>query len=211
MTFYLRTSEGQAAAYNADSALPRKLKSILKVIDGKTRTEVFEQNLSSFGDVKGILRSLEMAGLIKSMLGDVQASQANNAYAKDSQTSKTMDSRHAREWLPTRNPLENHSQQHIRTEAAYSQGPMVSGNNNLPVVQDGKKSEALTAALDSMSNFVLTNVPEQSFQILKEIEDITSLEILAATLGGYEQMISHLGDSSTQHLRLLKSILRDNL
>ena len=65
MKIYMRTEEGQEAAYSPQSALPRKLKSILKVVDGKTRNDIFRKNLHSFGDVDGLLRSLELAGLLK--------------------------------------------------------------------------------------------------------------------------------------------------
>ena len=64
MAVFVRTEKGQEAAYSPQSALPRKLKSILKVIDGRTQVSTFEKNLSSFGDVRAILQSLDMAGLI---------------------------------------------------------------------------------------------------------------------------------------------------
>ena len=73
------------------------------------------------------------------------------------------------------------------------------------------QSPALQAVVDSMSHFVLTHLPDQSFQILKEIEEITSLELLAVTLGGYEQMIAVIGEPSVQHLKAIKQVLRDNL
>ena len=62
-----------------------------------------------------------------------------------------------------------------------------------------------------MAEFVLTKIPEHSFQILKEIEEITSLEVLAATLGGYEQMVSSAGHGSAAHLLNIKSTLREHL
>ena len=69
MAIFVRTEEGQEAAYSPQSALPRKLKSILKVIDGRTTLNAFEKNLSSFGDVRAILQSLDMAGLNKQVEG----------------------------------------------------------------------------------------------------------------------------------------------
>ena len=73
------------------------------------------------------------------------------------------------------------------------------------------KDDALKAMLDEMANFVLTQMPEKSFQILKEIEDITSLEVLAATLGGYGQMVSDLGQIGTTHLLSIQTNLREHL
>jgi hypothetical protein len=65
MTIYTRTEEGQLAAYSPSSVLPRKLRSLLKVIDGKTPVSVYNDSLKAFGDVEGVLTSLEMAGLIR--------------------------------------------------------------------------------------------------------------------------------------------------
>jgi hypothetical protein len=64
MTVYERTADGQWAAYSAESPLPRKLKTLLKAINGKVSDDVYVKNLSSFGDVAELLRSLVQAGLI---------------------------------------------------------------------------------------------------------------------------------------------------
>lgn len=72
MTLYARTPEGQVAAYSAESALPRKLKSLLKLVDGKTDLEVLAQNLQAFGDVRGVLQSLYAAGLLRITTADAK-------------------------------------------------------------------------------------------------------------------------------------------
>lgn len=64
MTVYERTPDGQWAAYSAESPLPRKLKTLLKAINGKVTDDVYVKNLSSFGDVGELLLSLVQAGLI---------------------------------------------------------------------------------------------------------------------------------------------------
>jgi DNA-binding MarR family transcriptional regulator len=207
---YARTQEGQEAAYSAQSALPRKLKSILKVIDGKTRTQVFEQNLSSFGDVQAILRSLEMAGLIQSVSNDAKQIRFN-LELDEAERSKLKMASNNTDWAATRNPLDRASYQPDFSIDNHSQTFASKMPDSLTLAAEQKKTEVLAGILDAMSHFVLTHAPEQSFQILKEIEEISSLEILAATLGGYEQMISHLGENSTQHMRHIKSTLRDNL
>jgi hypothetical protein len=206
MKIYVRTEEGQEAAYSPQSALPRKLKSILKVVDGKTRTQVFKQNLHSFGDVEGLLQSLEMAGLLKTVPDGSQNIRFNLDMTEADRAVLTKPN-HADEWFATRNPLELPSQFAPRAADGYSQFP---SSMTSPVV-DQQKSAALASTLDLMANFVLIHLPDQSFQVLKEIEEITSLEVLAATLGGYEQMVSHLGAAGADHLRQVKSVLRDNL
>lgn len=72
MTLYARTAQGQVAAYSAESALPRKLKSLLKLVDGKTELEMLVQGLQAFGDVRGVLQSLHAAGLLKVVGTDVR-------------------------------------------------------------------------------------------------------------------------------------------
>lgn len=64
MKVYKRTSEGQWAAFDEHSPLPRKLKILLKAINGKVPEDVYVKNLGSFGDVRALLMSLEQAGLI---------------------------------------------------------------------------------------------------------------------------------------------------
>ncbi len=214
---YFRTDEGQQAAYSSQSALPRKLKSILKVIDGKTSTEVFERNLHSFGDVRAILRSLEMAGLLGYTAERATDDFDENNHFVDLHTKNQQE----RDWSSTHHPLDvaslktnlknavpfiptappSATSNHLNTKAAnFSNSPdNFSGN------------KVLESVLNEMADFVLMHSPEQSFQILKEIEEITSLEVLAATLGGYEQMVSNLGKAGADHLNSIKSTLREHL
>lgn len=209
MKIYVRTEEGQAAAYNPQSALPRKLKSILKVIDGKTRSPVYEKNLHSFGDVNGLLRSLEIAGLLKEVFDETLKGQpvAELFAVESSQRLETRD------WLATRHPHEMYSEQGFTQTSPFRHSlpgsTLRDADNNARA--DAKKDAVLKATLDEMANFVLLQMPEQSFQVLKEIEEITSLEVLAATLGGYEQMLSGAGPSAAEHLRRIKSVLREHL
>lgn len=219
MAIFVRTEEGQEAAYSPQSALPRKLKSILKVIDGRTTVDAFEKNLSSFGDVRAILQSLDMAGLIKQVEsgGAVPSLNAEPTLTAAVAPSKSfLAPRHvppARSndaglgaWTQPRAPameasnsisMESWQASELATQAMPAARQM--------------QSPALQSVVDSMSNFVLTYLPDQSFQILKEIEEITSLELLAVTLGGYEQMVAVVGEPSVQHLKAIKQVLRDNL
>ena len=209
MKIYMRTEEGQEAAYSPQSALPRKLKSILKVVDGKTRNNVFRKNLHSFGDVDGLLRSLELAGLLKVASEGTQDGRVN----LDSSTATRSNQLREQDWSATRNPLELNSQQSAFQSPSQPYFPSAPGGANgmAGAVMDPQKQAALNGVLDDMANFVLTHLPDQSFQILKEIEEITSLEVLAATLGGYEQMVSSVGQLSAGHLSHIKSVLRQHL
>ena len=216
MTIYMRTDEGQEAAYSTQSALPRKLKSILKVVDGKTRNEVFRKNLHSFGDVDGVLRSLEMAGLLKVAPNGVKTPLSGaDAQPNSQQHYQAQDYKQAlreRDWSATRNPLEPPSEQFYgQTDSQEYLSLIHSINRPAELGLDSPAGHALAGALTDMANFVLTHMPDQSFQILKEIEEITSLEVLAATLGGYEQMVLGTGQLGADHIRSIKSILREHL
>lgn len=219
MAVFVRTEEGQEAAYSPQSALPRKLKSILKVIDGRTTVDAFEKNLSSFGDVRAILQSLDMAGLIKQVEGGSAATSLNSelgaaaAAAPIKPASPTRPSVSVRSndvsmgaWTrPPSAPVESPNSISMQSWQASELATQA-----MPVARQ-IQSPALQVVVDSMSHFVLTHLPDQSFQILKEIEEITSLELLAVTLGGYEQMIAVIGEPSVQHLKAIKQVLRDNL
>ena len=190
MTVYLRTGEGQAAAYDPHSALPRKLKSLLKLIDGKTSLAMLEESLRAFGDVRGLVQSLEAAGLIKPLFDGVKAERSG------SEPTSRMSHDSATHPPATRSPF-GQSQLSTRFPGGGA--------------SDALRSQALRKAEDIMSDFVLTHLPEQSFGLLKELEALTSLEQLAATLGGYEQVVSQVGGASREHLAQLEQILREHL
>ena len=65
MTIYAPTEEGHAKVYSPQSGLPFKLRAILNVVDGRTSRAVFEDSLRAFGDVRGLLESMVIYGLIK--------------------------------------------------------------------------------------------------------------------------------------------------
>jgi hypothetical protein len=186
MTLYARTPEGQVAAYSTESALPRKLKSLLKLVDGKTELEVLVDNLKAFGDVRGVLQSLHAAGLLK-MMGDG---------TPDAPLPKLTDSFIGRDASsgPDTLPVSRHSTMMVAPDAA-----------------NPARKQALARAVDLMANFVLTHIPTDSFSILKELEALESLEQLGATLGGYEQVIAHVGPAKQDHLSQVRQILREYL
>lgn len=211
MAVFVRTEKGQEAAYSPQSALPRKLKSILKVIDGRTQVSTFEKNLSSFGDVRAILQSLDMAGLITQIESVAPAGQTGTDHRAERAftppTSLAVPT--SADWAPTRSLYAEHSDS-IKMDAWQASELATQVMPASPASRHLHNS-ALQDILDSMANFVKTYLPEQSVQILKEIEEITTLELLAVTLGGYEQMVVSAGEPSVQHLKSIKKSLRENL
>jgi hypothetical protein len=208
MTIYTRTEEGQLAAYSPSSVLPRKLRSLLKVIDGKTPVSVYNDSLKAFGDVEGVLTSLQMAGLIRAvtqmpsyvpdMVSPVTAPVAANVGWGNSESYQAPG--------PASQIFGHSGLKGANTQVGFSPS-----NTTIAMESNPARSQALGRAVDLMSNFVLTYAPEQSFMVLKELEELTDLEQLAVTLGGYEMLMAHLGPIAQEHILLVKQILRDSL
>jgi hypothetical protein len=212
MTVYVRTEEGQLAAYSIDSAVPRKLRSLLKVIDGKTSVDVYINSLRAFGDVQGVFKSFDMAGLIRPM------SQPPAGSFTAPETEPATPDAPASIWSSAKTMIGNKlSSQNFKSSSAAGQSNQtasVPGQNI--VAEQGQltgtiDTQALARAVDLMSNFVLTHTPEHAMMVLKELEQLASLDQLAVTLGGYQQVISHLGAPAQEHLLLIKQILRENM
>lgn len=209
MTVYARTERGQQAAYDTQSELPRKLKSILRVIDGKTTQDVYLEKLYAFGDVLGMLHSLHTTGLIQPVALDSQQVRSNSGVT-DAERVVLMQPRRTDDWSATRSAYAPSTLQTIRNSGSADRDTVpLPQSSNLQI--ELKSALALQSATDLMGSFVLSKIPEQSFQILKELEEVTSLEMLAVILSGYQQMVSHLGEPSIRHLEQVKQILRDNL
>jgi hypothetical protein len=209
MTVYARTERGQQAAYDPQSELPRKLKSILRVIDGKTTDAVYLEKLHAFGDVRGMLHSLHMAGLIQPVPSGAHHVRSNTEIS-DAERMVLMQPQSTADWSATRSAYAQSSFQSTRVSSRVDPDTVALPQSS-SLQAELKSARALQSATELMGSFVLTHMPEQSFQILKELEEVTSLEMLAVLLSGYEQMISHLGEPGAQHLVHVKRILRDNL
>lgn len=222
MTVFIRTDLGQEEAYKTESAVPRKLRSILKMIDGKTTLKAFEQNLQSYGNIHEIFQLLTDSGLIKVLPNGAQQVRINMGVSP-AEREKQMEPSNTEEWMPTRSPYAEHVRQapaptlNFRPSFGGASAFALSDINTLAhtntpaFVINGQHTDVLKAVVEDMSNFVLTHMPDQSFLLLKEIEEITSIELLAVTLGGYEQMVAHLGPASDAHLKYIKQVLRDHL
>lgn len=70
MTVYTKTSAGMEAIKNPQTALPRRLRTLLICVDGKSSLKTYISSLTSFGDVAALMDSLREAGLIE-VLGQI--------------------------------------------------------------------------------------------------------------------------------------------
>ena len=80
MTVYIKTAAGMEAINNPQAGLPRRLRTLLICIDGKSSLQAYIKNLPSFGDVAALMDSLREAGLIE-VLGQNDARSSANRTA----------------------------------------------------------------------------------------------------------------------------------
>ncbi len=214
MSIYARTEEGQWAAYNAQSTLPRKLKSLLRVIDGKTATRMYVENLKAYGDVAVLLTSLESAGLIKRVpAGLVSRVKLNVDMPSEERQRLKQTASGVADWAATE--MASRSGDFVQTTP--KRNPLAWGfaaTTQLQTQLDESsrgESAALTKAVDLISDYVHAHLPGSENDVLSELKNLTSLEDLAVMLGGYEQLVSDSGPASVGHVREIKTILKQNL
>jgi hypothetical protein len=195
MPIYQRTSEGQWAAYNTDSPLPRKLKILLKSIDGRVSDDVYAVNLKSFGNVQQILRSLLDAGLIE----DIRGGQ------RKSSTTKTSEAEPKSRVSETAKPEAAAASAKVLhlVDAKQASAPAQSHPQGDMSLNDW----ALKVATETMSNFVLANLPNNAFRILPEIEALKSIDQLTVLMDGYAQCVHKAGPQGAAHLADIKALI----
>jgi hypothetical protein len=188
---YARTAEGQVAAYDTTSAMPRKLRSLLKVVDGRTSNEVFANSLKAFGDVQGLLTSLQKAGLIELQMVAAAVDATLTPAKKAAQSAAKDDTGFA----PTQTV-------HTQPFGAHD------SRMNQPTAEEQRaRQQDLQLLVQDMSSFVLAYVPAQVFGVLSELEEINSMEQMAVVLGGYELMVRDVGEPARIHLMHVRQML----
>jgi hypothetical protein len=207
--YYTRTAEGQAAAYDATSAMPRKLKSLLKVIDGKTSMDVFANSLKAFGDVHGLLVSLQKAGLIEPLQAAAEAAPASapvSAPADAPFEGGLVSSLASKIGLRSGRSKSDNSDFKM-TVALNTQPQTVLESRSHSQERQQERQQDLQLLVQDMSSFVLAYVPEQAFSVLAELEQINTVEQMAVLLGGYELMIRHVGEPAHIHVLHVRQTL----
>lgn len=69
---------------------------------------------------------------------------------------------------------------------------------------------AVQEAVAVMTDFVMEHLPREALEIAFELESLTSVNQLQASLGAYESKIRHRGYAAAQHLARLKQMLHVN-
>lgn len=79
----------------------------------------------------------------------------------------------------------------------------------MPLAQ-ADDDRAVQDAVAVMTDFVMQHLPNDALEISFELESLTSIAQLKASLGLYEAKIQHLGSSAVEHLAKLKRMIRAN-
>ena len=209
MPIYARTDEGHAKAYSPQSGLPFKLRAILKVVDGRTSAAVFEDSLRAFGDVRALLESLVTSGLIRPLPEPEHRVPATDEPITTDQLASVLKPHHARGWSATRVGFAESSQQPTLTMHSWM-GPATMAMPAVGQPPDLKERQTLAQAVQLIAKFVRERMPQDAPQILDNLSQMNSLELLAVSLGGYAQMVGHLGPAADQHVEELRNLLYDH-
>lgn len=197
MTIYKRTEKGQIFLYDKKSTTSRKIRSILRVVDGKTESRVYIENLQAFGDVGRILSELEALGLIRSTGSTKEDDEIGYSptlvvpeYPEKENAAQSSEStlKHAN--------INSRSINNTADSSTLSDKREISKDT-----RDSEYKAALKMTLNEMSDFVLLNVPQHSYNVLKELESIDSFESLSTIMAGYAQMIENCDGDFSGHLK----------
>lgn len=202
MPIYRRTPAGNEAALNSKGALPRKLRSLLMVVNGNTRLSVYLQTLSSFGDVGALMGALEAQGLVELVLPARAASISNVQAAPRSAPSAA--------WTPAPSALAASPATLTDDLAAWASfGDELPAAGSVPAgnAAFGSAAYPLRKVMLLVSDFVVLHLPEQSLEIMLAFDTLTSAEQVMGSLDGYETLIAPLGEPARRHLAELRQTL----
>lgn len=228
MNLYKRTAAGNAAALDSKSPLPRKLRTLLISVDGRTRQSTYVTTLSSFGDVAALLDSLQQQGYIELIQVDDRDVPAKSGRVEWAATDvPTTEHQGPSDTKP--DPLASAFElAGIRASTAMSDDvsswdrfqpeprllstPSASSVGfATPVVRAGSPPSSaqyqLRSAVSLMSDFVTTHMPADSLEIVLTLEGLSSVEQVIASLKGYQAMIAPSGSAATRHLEELRALL----
>lgn len=223
MILYKRTLAGSKHVLDPFSSLPRKLRTLLIAIDGKTSRDAYVHNLSSFGDVPALLDSLELQGYIASVrtghtspsssvssthlpLADSNmAEQSTQPSFPSGSVDSALESTNTANsgMLMSRVLSSNPAQPNLASFPRIGASP---GNGQAPSSEDYQ----LRSAISLMSDFIFTYLPADSLEIVLALEGLGSIEQAIASLNGYQAMIVPAGDVAIHHMAELRASLNNH-
>lgn len=226
MKLYKRTDAGNAAALDPKSPLPRKLRTLLISVDGRTRENIYISTLSSFGDVAALLDSLLQQGYIQIVQTDDEGPATRPGRSEGADTDVPATDRIASpasaapdmlasafELAGIRNT--NLPSDDVSSWDRFQPDPRFANPSassfNVPGLRAGSPPSSaqyqLRSAVSLMSDFVTTHLPADSLEIVLTLESLSSVEQVIASLKGYQAMIAPAGAAATRHVEELRDML----
>lgn len=198
MSVYRKTMQGRMDAFNTQSTLSQGLRQLLLHVDGKTQFNRLQNYLGAAVCSEANINELIRRGYVRAV-----------GYSLDDEfefdEKGHSNDIHHRATVPS--PLRLLPD--LQTEASLS--PTRNESISLPRAQDDTVSaeRLLSDAKDWMADFVLMHIPQHAFSALKEIEQITSLAILASSVDAYELLTKSTGIAGKRHIQRLRRLTED--
>jgi hypothetical protein len=191
MSIYRKTMQGRMDAFNNQSDLPQALRQLLLHVDGKTPFHRMQSYLGGQICSEANIGELVQLGYVRAVNDAI-----GDAFDLD-EKARTNDI-HLRPTEPA--PLRFFLDQPQDAPPQRAKPQASDAGHAEHVVEDAK---------DMMSDFVLNHVPQHAYSALKEIEQITSLAILAGSLDAYELLVRPTGMMGKRHIQQLRRMAED--
>lgn len=195
---------GRLDAFNNQSTLPQGLRQLLLHVDGKTQFNRLQKYLG-----EQICSDANMAELVKRGYVRVVGYSLDDNFDFD-ESSHPNDVQH-RPTMPSPLRFSLGQPQALSRPLAFDDiaSPQATQPVHRPQPARNAAQQAeqlLNDAKDLMSDFVLAHIPQHAFSVLKEIEQITSLAILASSIDAYELLVQPTSLTEKRHIQKLRSI-----
>ena len=204
------------------SPLPRKLRTLVIAVDGRTSLQSYVRSLSSFGDVTALLEALAQQGYIAAVDTDPHKPERSST---DNPWSTTLE----RDTERSTQPMPLPSVSDAAFESAGIRNSDVASDDvsswdrfqsnpaaftppvGFPASRLGAPPSSaqyqLRSAISLMSDFVTTHLPADCLEIALTLESLSSVEQVIASLKGYQAMIAPAGSAATRHMDELRALL----
>jgi hypothetical protein len=179
MNIYTRTEKGNLAMRSEQDTIPRKLRSVLTVIDGKTPRSVYVNLLKNFGDVGILIDVLLQNGYIQEAHDSAfEPPKLANADSFASRASA---------------PAATHNSSFL---------------NQVSSASNESRAAELVEVITLMNDFIAEHLPSQAFEILLALENIRNKKQLLENFADYESLVAPLGKLAKAHLNIVKLALQ---
>ena len=199
MTVFARTPSGLAATKNQASELTRELRMLLTAVDGRTKLNAYISILGYLGDVRQMMLELVRAGYVQ----DTQesAERVNIPHRADAGAANLA--------VGAEPAVFEHATWDFSDPAPAGSINKLQTNASSSVRSAGSVQQfnQFPDFVVFMSNFVTQHMPEQSVELILELEGLTSIEQIKENLSGYGAMIAGFGEPARHHLAELQRLL----